>query len=204
METQHVKDTLTTNERLTISFEQWLERIEGVNGEIIQRIMSDSEIRDRIETAPGSRGAHQAFPGGYREHMRQTMMIASHLYELAVASKLFDQLPSEEYFSESDALLVMFLHDIEKPFLFGFDEQGDIIMLQPMTKDDRTQFRSDFIDQFGFELTDTHTNALQFVEGVRDKDYVPGNRADKPLAALCHAADNFSARGFYDYCPVRD
>lgn len=201
MEKLYIKDTLTLERRLSMSFKEWLTRIEGKNGDIVQRVMNTEEVRERIETAPGSRGAHQAFVGGYQEHIRQTMMIASHLYELTVVSRLFDQLPREEQFTESDALLVMFLHDIEKPFIFGFDNSGEIVTRQMMTKADRVAFRTDFIEQFDFELTDNHWNALQFVEGVRDTDYAPGRRADKPLAALCHAADNLSARSYYSYLP---
>ena len=199
MEKRRINNTLTLHNRLAMSFEEWLTRIEGVNGEIVQRIMAMPELRALIDTAPGSRGAHQAFKGGYAEHIRQTMLIASHLYELTVETQLFDQLPSDEHFTESDALLVMFLHDIEKPFLFGIDSAGDIVSQQHLTKAERTRFRADFIERFKFQLTENHLNALQYVEGVRDTDYVPGSRADKPLAALCHAADNVSARGYYNY-----
>lgn len=187
-------------ERMELSFEQWIERINGPNGDIIrEQVMADPEICNLIMTAPGSRGAHQAFTGGYREHMRQTMMIASHLYELALATDMFSQLPLEEHFTESDALLVMFLHDIEKPFLFQVNPDGTISNRCQMTKTERTQFRTDFIERFGFQLNDQHWNGLDFVEGVRDHLYIPGNRADKPLAALCHAADNMSARAYYAY-----
>ena len=189
-------------ERLERSFEQWLTRINGVNGEIIrEQIMKDPEINHLILTAPGSRRAHQAFPGGYREHMRQTMMIASHLYELTQMTGAFNHLPPEERFDESDALLVMFLHDIEKPFLFEMKPDDTVGFRTQMTKPERTQFRDDFIVHHGFQLDDRHQNALDHVEGVRDHLYVPGQRADKPLAALCHAADNLSARLFYDYTP---
>lgn len=183
-----------------MTFDQWCERIDGVNGTIIrERIMTDSALAKLIRTAPGSRGAHQAFIGGYQEHMRQTMMISSHLYELATLTNLFDHLPQEEHFTESDALLVMFLHDIEKPFLFQVQPDGSIAFRRHMTKPERTAFRDDFIQRFEFQLDDRHTNALDFVEGVRDHLYVPGQRADKPLAALCHAADNMSARAYYSY-----
>ena len=183
-----------------MSFEGWIGQIDGTNGKIIrEEVMADPEIYHAIMTAPGSRGAHQAFVGGYREHLRQTMMIASHLYELGLVTNMFEYLPAEEHFTESDALLVMFLHDIEKPFLFQVNDDGSIGNRSQMTKPERTQFRADFIRRFGFELDARHWNGLDFVEGVRDHLYIPGNRADKPLAALCHAADNMSARAYYAY-----
>lgn len=181
------------------SFEQWLGLIDGANGEAVRAMMSSPEIRDRLLTAPGSRGAHHAWPGGYQEHIRQTMMIAEINFRLIQQAVRLETLPEEERFSLSDALTVMFLHDIEKPFIYEFDPAGKIKILRKMTKPDRKQFREKIIEDYGFEITPTMANALQFVEGVRDSDYVPGQRADKPLAALCHAADNLSARVFYDY-----
>lgn len=199
LESKYFTEKQPLAERHLLSLMDWIERIEGPNQEIVMRVMQDPEISELIMTAPGSRAAHQAFPGGYQEHVRQTMFIASHLYDLVILTGLMEQLPQHEQFTESDALLVLFLHDIEKPFLFRCDSDGSVSIRTPMTKPERTQFRTDFIERFGFILDERHQNALDFVEGVRDHLYVPGNRADKPLAAICHAADNTSARAFYNY-----
>lgn len=160
-------------------------------------MMSDPEIRDRLLTAPGSRGAHHAWHGGYQEHIRQTMRITEANFRLMQQDGVFETLPEEERFTLSDALTVMFLHDIEKPFIYGFDSEGEIKTVHKMTKPDRKQFREEIINKYGFEITPAMANALQYVEGVRDSDYVPGKRVDGPLAALCHVADTFSARAFY-------
>lgn len=181
------------------SFEQWLELIEGDNAVAVERFMSDGDHAERIAWAPGSREAHHAWEGGYAEHLRQTMWIANHNYELFVASGRMAELPSEEQFTLSDALTVLFLHDIEKMYVYDFDEQGRVVKFVDMPKPERKAFRSDMIERYGFSVTPTMENALLHVEGVRDKYYAPGERADQPLAALCHAADNLSARAFYDY-----
>lgn len=177
-------------------FESWLELVQGENQSAIERFLE--EHGDLVETSPGSRAAHHAWEGGYKEHIRQTMLITAHLYDLFYAGGFDSAIPQEEEFTLSDALTVMFLHDIEKPFLYnpGISEQ---IKEMLKTKEDRKRFRTDIIKKYGFVITPTMENALKFVEGVHGDDYIPGKRADQPLAALCHAADNFSARAMYNF-----
>lgn len=177
----------------------WLDEIEDPNQEAINLFFDNEDNSARFERAPGSRGAHHAWEGGYQEHLRQTMMIAAHNFQLFTDTGRFDELSEEEQFTLSDALTVMFLHDIEKMFMYDFSEDGSIITAINMTKADRKAFQRSIIEKYGFVLTPAMENALLHVEGVRDEYYVPGERADQPLAALCHAADNLSARGFYDH-----
>lgn len=181
------------------SFVQWLEIVKGDNKAAIEKFMADGDNRQRVLTAPGSRSAHHAWRGGYQEHLRQTFMIASHNLELMERIGRMDELPDHEKFSLSDAIVVMFLHDIEKPFVYKISDNGMVATDQLMDKAQRRKFRADVIDRYGFALTTTMANALQFVEGERDADYVPGGRAEQPLASLCQVADNFSARGLYDH-----
>lgn len=178
---------------------EWLDDIEGPNKQALDQFLAADDHRARLEKAPGSRSAHQAWEGGWMEHERQTMMIANHLYELFVMTGRFDEIPEGERFSLGDAYVVMFLHDIEKPFVYDFSEDGSIVIKNPMTKQDRKEFRKNVIEQYGFILSPTMVNALKYVEGERDIDYVPGGRAEQPLASLCQVADNLSARAFYDH-----
>ena len=180
-------------------FEEWLEVIEGENALAVVRFLDDGDHRELLAQSPGSRGAHHAWEGGYCEHLRQTMMIAAHTFELFERTGRFNELPESEQFSLSDALTVMFLHDIEKPFVYSIDSTGTIHHNIPMSKQDRKAFRAALIEKYGFSLTSTMANALTYVEGERDIDYTPGNRAEQPLASLCQVADNLSARGFYDH-----
>lgn len=189
----------TKPELLTRTLWQWLETVKGPNREALDHFLEDSDHRARLERAPGSRSAHQAWEGGWMEHERQTMMIATHMYELFAMTGRFDELPESERFSLSDAYIVMFLHDIEKPFVYGFADDESIVIENPMGKQERKEFRRDIIERYGFILTPTMVNALKYVEGERDADYVPGGRAEQPLASLCQVADNLSARGFYDH-----
>lgn len=181
------------------TFEQWIESIEGENAQAVKRFMEDSDHGNRLLWAPGSRGAHHAWEGGYAEHLRQTMMIVAHDFEIFTHTGRLGELTELEQFTLSDALTVLFLHDIEKPFIYDFDEQGNVLKRVEMNKAERKVFQRSVINQYGFALTPTMENALRHVEGVRDEHYIPGERVDHPLAALCHAADNLSARGFYDH-----
>lgn len=181
------------------SLECWFEKIKGENLRAVLRFINDDDHRERIGRAPGSRDAHHAWEGGYEEHLRQTMWIAASNFELFERSNYIQELPEEEQFTLSDALTVLFLHDIEKPFIYDFDEDGKVVKVVDMPKAERKAFRAGMIEKYGFVITPTMENALLHVEGVRDEYYVPGERADQPLAALCHAADNLSARGFYSH-----
>lgn len=183
----------------TRRLEEWLEYVEGENALAVERFLADKDHRERLARAPGSRSAHHAWEGGYHEHLRQTMMIIAHNMELFERTGRMSELPEDERFTLSDALVVMFLHDIEKPFVYGIDEQGAIVTVVPMPKADRKRFRADVIDHYGFRLTPTMANALMYVEGERDVDYIPGGRAEQPLASLCQVADNQSARAFHDH-----
>ena len=189
----------TRPEIATHSLWEWLDEVEGPNKEAIERFLSYGDNRRRLETSPGSRAAHHNWEGGWMEHERQTMMIAAHTYELFALTGRIDELSDTERFTLSDALVVMFLHDIEKPFVYGIDEQGQAVTVNPMTKHERKLFRKGIIDEFGFTLKPTMANALTYVEGERDVDYIPGGRAEQPLASLCQVADNLSARAFYDH-----
>jgi hypothetical protein len=141
--------------------------------EVVLDFLSDQKYAE----APGSSNNHQAWPGGYLDHVAETMAIA---YTLFGALSMLRPLP----FSLSDALLVMFLHDLEKPWKYSGVQ---------MNKVERSSFRLERIREFGFDLSDIHLNALKYVEGEND-DYTPGKRSMNPLAALCHMADVCSAR----------
>jgi len=178
---------------------EWLDTIEGQNKEAISRFIEHGDHRQRLERSPGSRSAHHAWEGGWMEHERQTMMIAAYMYDFFMLTGRMDELPESERFTLSDAQIVMFLHDIEKPFVYGFDDAGRVIIENPMSKQERKSFRKGVIEEYGFILSPTMANALTYVEGERDVDYIPGGRAEQPLASFCQVTDNLSARAFYDH-----
>lgn len=132
---------------------------------------------ERFEQAWGSSHNHQAWPGGYIDHVTDVMLIAYNLYD---RMKSFRPVP----FSLSDALLVLFLHDVEKPWKRE---------LKFTDKSSRRIFREQLIQSYGISLTGAQANALMYVEGEGD-DYSSSHRVMNELAAFCHMCDVASAR----------
>lgn len=157
-------------------------------GARLWQIVTDN--RESFVEAMGSSGNHQAWKGGYLDHIAETMNIACQLYRtLSGLRKLPFELP--------DVLEVMFLHDIEKPF-----KAGDKLLYKgkftDATKSNRKQFRASIIEEYGITLTPAQENALRYVEGVPDCEYTPGERTMGELAAFCHCCDILSARLWHD------
>lgn len=97
-------------------------------------------------------------------------------------------------FSLSDALLVLFLHDLEKPWRFEADPQGGIRQRAGMsTKDEKADFREAKLAEYGIRLTPAQQNAFTYVEG-EGADYRSDARVMNELGGFCHACDVISAR----------
>lgn len=143
-------------------------------------------------TAPGSSHNHQAWPGGYYDHVTEVMNWGVVLFN---AIRLHRPPP----FTLSDALLILFLHDIEKPWRYRLDTAGRLVTRDDVkTKSDRKRFRDAKLRAYGIQLTGAQHNALMYVEGELD-DYSPERRVMNELAAFCHMCDVWSARGQYNY-----
>lgn len=139
-----------------------------------------------FQTAPGSSANHQAWPGGYHDHVVETMNVGLVLHDALSACR---PLP----FTRSDVLLVLFLHDVEKPWKYEIREG----VLQPIadlaSKSAQRAFRAEKLAEYGIRLTTEQANALRYVE-CEGADYSRERRVMQPLAALCHMADVASAR----------
>ena len=173
------------------SLTEMLEQIPGNNGEACRRMYED--YRELFEAAPGSSHNHQAWPGGYNDHITDAMNTVSVLYDTLNGVR---PLP----FEKSDALLVIFLHDLEKPFKFSFDEHGKLID-NPDIPDKATRAvkRAEVMTKYGIVLDNQQANAMHYVEGIRDGEYTNQARLMGELAALCHCADTLSARMWYNH-----
>ena len=133
---------------------------------------------DNYPDAPGSSHNHQAYDGGYYNHVNDILSYAVMLYkDLSKKDKL--------NFALSDALLVLFLHDIEKPVKYC-----------DTTNESDQEIRNRLIQEFGFLLTEGHLLALKYIHG-EGGDYRKDKRVMSPLCAFCHCCDVISARIFY-------
>lgn len=171
--------------------ESLINLIDDPNRTICHTILKDN--RPLFETARGSTHNHQTWEGGYIDHVTDGMNYARHLYSFDAA--FGRPMP----FSLSDALLIFFLHDLEKPWRIMFDEAGLVYNRPGLdTKAAYKQFRECKLAAYGLVLTPDQLNGLTYVEGELN-DYSSEHRVMNALAAFCHKVDNWSARGWYDY-----
>lgn len=151
-----------------------------------------AEHRTLFATVQGSTHNHQAWRGGYLDHVTDAMNIAVVLYEELSALR---PVP----FSLSDILLVMYLHDLEKPWKYELGVDGQLEHRAELsTKQLHQKFRVEKLLEYGVLLTAEHENALRYAEGEL-ADYTNKRRVMGPLAAMAHMCDVASARLWFDY-----
>ena len=168
-----------------------LEMIDEPNGGICRKVLEENE--DLFRRARGSSHNHQAWKGGYLDHVTEVMNIARLLYKPLDAAR---RLP----FSLSDVLLVLYLHDVEKPWRYTQQDDGTWVK-NPALVDKEKQiwpFVQEKIRQYGFVLTEDHWNGIKYVEGEKG-EYAQTKRTQGPLAAFAHMCDTWSARGWFNF-----
>jgi hypothetical protein len=138
---------------------------------------------DNYPDAKGSSHNHQNWKGGYFDHIKNTMEYATILY--AQLKPPIDL---------SDAILVLFLHDIEKPIKYSQSEYPWFFSTMPRNDND---IRAELIKHFNIQLNNDQKLALKYIHGEGD-DYKKDERVMSPLAAFCHCCDVISARIFYN------
>jgi hypothetical protein len=148
---------------------------------IIDAYVSNAEI---IAQAQGSKSKHQAWYGGYLDHVVTATNYALKVHEM---EKGF----SKHGYNKSDIALVMLLHDVGK--IVKYRRLGDGWDYVENPGDVEHAFLDETIKRHGFQLTDIHKNALEFVHGEGSR-YNPEKRLMGPLAVACHQADIWNAR----------
>lgn len=172
------------------TIEKMLNMIDEPNRTACMRIFADN--RKLFQTVQGSTNNHQNWLGGYFDHVQEVMNIAVVLYE---RFGLLRPLP----FSLSDLLLVLYLHDIEKPWKYELREDGGLYHKPSFeTKEDSQRFRMVKLKECGIALTPEQENGLKYVEGEHD-DYTNRRRVMGPLACLAHMCDVASARLWFNH-----
>lgn len=135
---------------------------------------------ERFAEAPGSLTKHQAWKGGYLDHLDEAMSFAEDLYPIMNQKR---PLP----FSLGSVHLVLFWHDKEKPFKY----------VRPCSQfpDDASKqsFIQSMMRNYAITLSADEVNALKYIHG-EGRDYHPTERIMSPLAAFVHCCDVASAR----------
>jgi len=166
------------------TLETLLTRIERPAREACLRLLEDN--RELFLNAPGASKNHHNWVGGYWDHITEVMNLGVVNFHTLDARRAMP-------FSESDALLVLYLHDLEKPWRYIPDGDGWRVNPELETKDQRKAFRERKLAEYGLVLTEAQDNAMRYVEG-EGKDYSGSGRVMNELAGLCHACDVISAR----------
>ena len=167
------------------TIEQMLEMIDEPNRAACQRILADN--RKLFQTVQGSTNNHQNWPGGYFDHVQEIMNIAVVLHERLNSVR---PLP----FSLSDLLLVVYLHDVEKPWKYELREDGQLHHKATMqNKEDHQRFRMAKLTEYGVVFTPEQENGMKYAEGELN-DYTNRRRVMGPLACVAHMCDVCSAR----------
>ena len=165
-------------------------QIDEPNRSACAHILADH--RALFATVPGSTHNHQAWRGGYLDHVCEVMNIARVLHDQFSALR---PLP----FSLSDLLLVVFLHDLEKPWKYDLGADGQLQHKASMQgKAAHQRFRMEMLTRYGVVLTEAHENGLRYAEGEL-ADYTNKQRRMGPLAAMAHMCDVASARLWFDH-----
>jgi hypothetical protein len=160
------------------------------NRSACRRILADH--RTLFQTVPGSTHNHQAWPGGYFDHVQEIMNVAVVLYERLNSIR---PLP----FPLSDLLLVVYLHDVEKPWKYELGADGQLHHKASLrTKEEHQRFRMAKLAEYGVVFTPEHDNGMRYAEGEL-ADYTNQRRVMGPLAAVAHMCDVASARLWFDH-----
>lgn len=176
------------------SLEDLIKMIDEPNQSVCLRILQDNI--GLFKTVQGSSHNHQAWPGGYYDHIVEVMNIGLIIYNQFNSIR---PLPC----TVSDVMLILFLHDIEKPWKYELINGKAEIKPELQDKEKQREFRNKKLEEYGIQLTEEQRIGMIYVEGEH-KNYSPKQRAMNPLAALCHIADTASARIWFDYPTLHD
>ena len=173
-----------------------LAEINDPRRDVILQIYDDHA--DLFHYAAGSGYNHQAWKGGYADHIAECLRVNDVVYD-ALQSRMR---PLE--FSKDSAAIVLFLHDIEKPFRYGPDNDDRCQKWRDVFNNATGSWENvkwDIIKKleqdYGLTLHKDEVNALKYTHG-EGNDHRKDQRITTPLAAHVHHCDNTSARIWFD------
>jgi len=174
---------------------QFLKEIDDPRQEIIFKIYND--YKDLFHYAAGSTFNHQAWEGGYTDHILECLRVNDVTYDALKTIRPLN-------FTKASAAIVLFFHDIEKPFRYGKKTDARCAPWQMKFQDvphawenAKWDILSDMQKTYGLEFSDDEINGLKYTHGEGD-DHRKDARIASPLAAHVHHCDNTSARIWFD------
>jgi hypothetical protein len=153
------------------------------------RFITDNETP--FLSAPGSGHNHQHFAGGYADHVDEVFALAATLH---LTLSQLRPLP----FKLEDALLVLFLHDVEKIWKrLPANTSVNAVYAGLARAYGQHALQELIIADYSLILSSEQENALTYIHG-EGEDYSGSERIAGELAAFCHTCDFLSARLWYD------
>ena len=156
------------------------------------------DYKHLFHKAKGSTFNHQAWDGGYADHLAECFMINNTVYK---ALSTIRPLP----FTKDSAAVALFFHDIEKPFKNINSDDKNVLFWQNHQETSLKSWESIKFDilnhmqeTYKFALNDDEINALLYTHG-EGSDHQKTKRVMSPLAAHVHHCDNTSARIWHNF-----
>ena len=177
---------------LSKTFRDLVAGLQDPRCDIFLKIYDDH--KDIFEAAAGSGHNHQAWAGGYADHLAECLRVNEITYEALSQVRPLG-------FTKSSAAICLFLHDIEKPFRYGPADDPRCAPWQarfngkpyPTWEDAKWEIIDHLQKIYGFVLSDDEVNAIKYTHG-EGSDHRKDMRVARPLAAHVHHCDNTSAR----------
>lgn len=167
-----------------------LEDMEDLRKDLLLQIYDD--YKDLFHYGHGSSNNHQAWEGGYADHVAEILRANEVTYQALSSIRPLT-------FSKDSAAIALFFHDMEKPFRYGpkGDERCEKWRSQYETPHEwevaKWAIIREMEQDYGLYFTDDEINALKYTHGEGD-DHRKDMRVSCPLAAHVHHCDNTSAR----------
>src|ERR671920_1720748 len=133
-----------------LTFDQLLQWVDEPYRSAFRRLLT--EHGELFKSARGSSHNHQAWAGGYADHVREVMNTAIVLYDALARLR---PLP----FSLSDALVVLFVHDLEKPW--AYEDAGGAWRRREGLKENAHPFRLAKLAEAGGTLPEEVERAVR-------------------------------------------
>lgn len=128
--------------------------------------------------------------GGWWDRTVEGMNVAVALYPILDARR-------PHPFSLSDALVVLFMRDVEKPWELEDIDGKKMHRINMMTKDEQHIFRMDIAKRWGIPLSSDQLQAIQYSNDDHC-DYTPQG-VETRLAVFAYLCDYWCAEGWPDY-----
>ena len=160
--------------------------LRGKNAESLRQLYSDNS--SWFSRAGGSHHNHQVWCGGYLDHMAEVCNIARLMYTSLNSKRTLS-------FSLDDALEVLLVHDVEKPWKYQYSGDNLNVLSLSCSSDD---WRISMMKKYNIVFSPLQENALKYVHGELD-EYSSTIRVASPLASFVHCCDFLSARVWFDH-----